>query len=286
MISAQTIHNIAVEMGRKCIEFYQKLKDGSNDAVIDDIISDEKEHIQIFHDLFNETTGVRKEESYPHFHMDEDMLIEAYTNTEIFGSTDPRKAKGKNAGTRRIRIHSAPMNTNAPMLSLHIPSEKIHVSPGWSMLPDFVIPDDSEVAGEWSIMFSVDDEGTIYPVKFWLSEKYRKMAGLDHLQKNITIDDWLQLIAKEDQEKMKCHMLPLTTIDNTPGMITYKLTNSDSDSNRVFSITTAIVDERHGNIHVKAVDWFIPELYSSNCGDMRKYVDRIPGSTKRSAKNP
>ncbi len=96
MISAQTIHNIAVEMERKGIDFYQKLKDGSNDAVIDDIISDEKEHIQIFHDLFNETTGVRKEESYPHFYMDEDMLIEAYANTEIFGGSDPEKAAGKN----------------------------------------------------------------------------------------------------------------------------------------------------------------------------------------------
>ncbi|MFW5771584.1 MAG: hypothetical protein ACOCX9_09140 [Spirochaetota bacterium] len=97
MISAQTIHNIAVEMERKGIDFYQQLKDGSNDAIIDDIIGDEKEHIQIFHDLFNETTGVHKGESYPHFYMDEDMLIEAYANTEIFGSTDPNKVQGKSS---------------------------------------------------------------------------------------------------------------------------------------------------------------------------------------------
>ncbi|MFW5771250.1 MAG: hypothetical protein ACOCX9_07415 [Spirochaetota bacterium] len=122
--------------------------------------------------------------------------------------------------------------------------------------PGFVISDDNEVAGEWSIMFSVDDEGTIYPVKFWLSKKYQEMAGLDHLQKTITIEDWLQLIAKEDRKKMKCHMLPLMAIDNSPGMITYEMNNRDSDSKRVFSMATAIVDERHGNIHVKAVDWF------------------------------
>jgi|SRR6056297_2380558 len=97
MISAQTIHNIAVEMERKGIDFYQQLKDGSNDTIIDDIIGDEKEHIQIFHDLFNDTTGVRKEESYPHFYMDEDMLIEAYANTEIFGSVDPGRTKGKSS---------------------------------------------------------------------------------------------------------------------------------------------------------------------------------------------
>lgn len=125
--------------------------------------------------------------------------------------------------------------------------------------PGFIIPDEGEVAGEWSIMFSVNHDGTIYPAKFWMSENYKQIAGLDDLHKTFTIDDWIHQIAEEDQKKMKKHMLSLMNTNDSSSMITYKLNTGDEDYKRVFSMATALVDELNGNLHVKAVDWFIPE---------------------------
>ena len=177
-----------------------------------------------------------------------------------------------------------------------------------------IIPDEGDVAGEWSIMFSVNDDSALYPAKFWMSENYQEMAGLNNLQGIFTIDDWLYQIAEEDRENMKKHMLSLMTTNDSSSMITYKMNTGDNDMKRVFSMATAIVDERNGNLHVKAVDWFIPDkqeyntrylfeassqlnnqllaiqgwtdlmaFNSSDLYDMKEYVERISNSVNRAA---
>lgn len=85
MLEALTIRNIAEKIEVRGIEFYEKLKDGTNDAIIDDIIKDEKQHIEDFHNLFNSNNEKYDTIAQPASYMDEDMLIEAYASTELFG---------------------------------------------------------------------------------------------------------------------------------------------------------------------------------------------------------
>ncbi len=95
MISFTTIYNIATEIERKGIDFYGKLKDGSNDAIINSIIDDEKDHIRKFNEIFDSMRDRVKEEAAPHFYMEEDMMIDAYASTEVFGRVDTEVIKKK-----------------------------------------------------------------------------------------------------------------------------------------------------------------------------------------------
>ncbi len=95
MISFTTIYNISVEIERKGIDFYEKLKDGTNDSIINSIIEDENDHIRRFNEIYDYMRDKVKEEAVPHFYMEEDMMVDAYASTEIFGNVNPEEMKKK-----------------------------------------------------------------------------------------------------------------------------------------------------------------------------------------------
>lgn len=93
MIQYRTIFNIASAIERKGIEFYENLKDGTNDAVIDSIINDERAHIETFNEIFESINKKSDKDMFQNFYMDEGMLIEAYASTRVFGEADLEKMK-------------------------------------------------------------------------------------------------------------------------------------------------------------------------------------------------
>jgi len=93
MYSFNVIYNTAVAIERKGIDFYEKLKDGTNNAIVDSIIEDEKHHIEKFNEFFENLRKKTKEEDLPHFYMDEDMMVEAFSSTEVFGKLNAGKMK-------------------------------------------------------------------------------------------------------------------------------------------------------------------------------------------------
>ena len=87
-IQPNTILNIALGIERKGIEFYERIRERGDADFADFLIEQEKNHIRTFEDIFTS----HKEKFGEHLdmpHLDEDYLVAAYVNTEVFGPSDP-----------------------------------------------------------------------------------------------------------------------------------------------------------------------------------------------------
>mgnify|MGYP006291742833 CR=1 FL=1 len=85
IISAEAILGIAVAIENNGIEFYEKAGKTVDDAsFLDFLIEEEKRHIEVFQDLFAQG-GKLGQIQLDHPHLDEEALIAAYAETEVFG---------------------------------------------------------------------------------------------------------------------------------------------------------------------------------------------------------
>jgi len=112
-----------------------------------------------------------------------------------------------------------------------------------------------QIAGTWSIKFTLDSNGNLFPEKFWLSEKYLESTGLHHTQGILSLDNWLECIVDEDKAKMKKHMFPLQSTDTLPAALIYSVSTDGNNVKHFFSIASSIIDDLNGSLHVKGVDW-------------------------------
>ncbi len=112
-----------------------------------------------------------------------------------------------------------------------------------------------QIAGTWSIKFSLDSNGNFFPEKFWLSEKYLESTGLHHTEGILSLDNWLECIVDEDRTKMKKHMLSIQSTDTLPAALIYSVRTDDNSEKHFFSVASSIIDDANGSLHVRAVDW-------------------------------
>lgn len=92
-LSRETILTLSLEIERKGIEFYTAMKKRTPDAFLDYLIEQEHEHIEVFKNLFDRDRGAVRQERFENPHMDDDFLIAAYAETEVFARVDPATAE-------------------------------------------------------------------------------------------------------------------------------------------------------------------------------------------------
>jgi rubrerythrin len=89
-LSRETILTISLEIERKGIDFYRKMKERFDDDFLDYLIDQEKDHIRTFNELFAADSGKIKTERFETTTIDDDFIAAAYAGTEVFGAIDPK----------------------------------------------------------------------------------------------------------------------------------------------------------------------------------------------------
>ncbi len=112
-----------------------------------------------------------------------------------------------------------------------------------------------QIAGTWSIKFSIDSNNDLFPEKFWLSDKYLESTGLRHTPGILSLDNWLECIVDEDKAKMRKHMLSIQSTDTLPATLIYSVNTDGNSVKHFFSIASSIIDDANGSLHLRGVDW-------------------------------
>ena len=94
-LSLAVVLGIAQGIERKGIEVYQQMKGHFNDPLLDYLIEQEGHHIRVFQELFKTGLATSREQTMETPHLDEDYLMAAYANTEIFGQVRPTRVSAK-----------------------------------------------------------------------------------------------------------------------------------------------------------------------------------------------
>ncbi len=88
-LSAEAILNVSLAIERKAIEFYNQVRHRIDSELLDQLISEEKEHIRIFESIFDAKFGKLAGQRFKNPYMDDNLLAAAYAETEILGDFDP-----------------------------------------------------------------------------------------------------------------------------------------------------------------------------------------------------
>ena len=88
-LSKATILHISLEIERRGIAFYTAMKKRITGDFLDYLIEQEKAHIRTFNELFSQDSGTVTADRFETPHLDDDFLVAAYGDTEVFGATDP-----------------------------------------------------------------------------------------------------------------------------------------------------------------------------------------------------
>lgn len=88
-LSKATILHISLEIERRGIDFYTAMKKRIADGFLDYLIEQEKSHIRIFTELFSKDSGTVTADRFETPYLDDDFLVAAYADTEVFGAADP-----------------------------------------------------------------------------------------------------------------------------------------------------------------------------------------------------
>lgn len=90
IVSSETVLSIVLAVENKGIEVYQALQERFHADFLEFMIGQEKEHIRMFQDLFGRDRGAAGSHQFETSHLDEDYLVAAYAETEVFGKLEPQ----------------------------------------------------------------------------------------------------------------------------------------------------------------------------------------------------